>query len=256
MTKILTGAALALACATATAAPAPASATSIADCDGPFATVLQAGAASDARAYWLDRRLIQWPAAGTDASDGVFKLYYSATAQVRATTGARVTGADGALLLAAATAPAPAGLAARFKFIGKGPLLAVAAPDAARIPDLLTGQLLLVREAADGTVLDATTAQLPGALDDLYASAANTANLGVTVDAKAARFKLWAPTAQRVAVCSYATGSAKAAAITTMARDAATGIEAFSFGDPTPVLEHADILDCLDAGSGRRRGRW
>ena len=25
----------------------------------------------------------------------------------------------------------------------------------------------------------------------------------------------------------------------------AAGIQAFSFGDPTPVLEHADILDCF-----------
>ena len=227
MAKILTGAALALACATATAAPAPAPApapASIADCNGPFATVMQAGAPGDARAYWLDRRLIQWPTAATDAGHGMFKLYYSATAQVRATMGARVTGADGALLLAAAPAPAPAALAERFKFIGKGPLLAVATHDAARIPDLLSGQLLLVREAADGTVLDATTAQLPGALDDLYASAASAANLGVKVNAKGAGFKLWAPTAQHVAVCSYATGSSRATAITTMARDTATGI--------------------------------
>ena len=249
MAKILTGAALALACATATAAPA-APAASIADCDGAFATVLHAGAGSDARAYWLDRQLIQWPMAGMETSQGVFKLYYSATAQARATTGGRVTGADGALLLAAATAPAPAALAQRFTFIGKGPLLTVAAPDAARIPHLLTGQLLLVHEAADGTVLDATTAQLPGALDDLYASAASTANLGVTVKANAAGFKLWAPTAQRVAVCSYATGSSKAAAMTPMTRDAATGVWSAQLPGPHAGQYYQYLVDVVAPTAG------
>ncbi|MGK5070706.1 hypothetical protein [Janthinobacterium sp. RT4P48] len=34
---------------------------------------------------------------------------------------------------------------------------------------------------------------------------------------------------------------------------AAAGIEAFSFGDPTPVLEHADILDCFECW---KNGHW
>jgi len=217
LTGVFSGILVALSCAAATAAP------TIADCDGPFATVLQAGAmpAAEARAYWLDRQLIQWPAADTA---GAFKLYHSATAQLRATAGQRVTGADGAVLLSASNTPAPAALAQRFKFIGKGPLLAVAPGDAARIPALLTGQLLLVREAPDGTVLDATAAQLPGALDDLYASAVKAPDLGVTVRANAAGFKLWAPTAQSVAVCTYASGSSTATALTTMRRDDASGI--------------------------------
>ncbi|OEZ98753.1 phage portal protein [Duganella phyllosphaerae] len=33
----------------------------------------------------------------------------------------------------------------------------------------------------------------------------------------------------------------------------AAGIEAFSFGDPTPVLEHADILDCFECW---KNGNW
>ncbi len=220
LSGVLSGALVALTCAAANAAP------TIADCDGAFATVLQAGAvpaaatAMDARAYWLDRQLIQWP--GADSTGNV-KLYYSATAQLRATPGQRVQGADGALLLSPSNTPAPAALAQRFKFIGKGPLLAVAPEDVARMPALLTGQLLLVREAPDGTVLDATTAQLPGALDDLYASAANTPDLGVTVGANNAGFRLWAPTAQNVAVCTYASGSSKASALTAMRRDDATG---------------------------------
>ncbi len=40
---------------------------------------------------------------------------------------------------------------------------------------------------------------------------------------------------------------------TTATAPAAAGIEAFSFGDPTPVLEHADILDCFECW---KNGHW
>lgn len=211
MAVVGVGGALALSCLTAAAAP------SLADCDGPFATTLNAAPAVDARAYWLNRQLIQWPAAG---ADGVFKLYYSATAQLRAAPGAPVTGADGAVTLSRFEGALPADLAQRFKFVGAGPVLAVAPGEAARV---LTRQVMLVRESADGTVRDATTLQIAGALDDLYADAART-DLGVTVGARDAAFKLWAPTAQNVALCTYDSGSGKAAAITPMKRDDATGI--------------------------------
>ncbi|MET0320224.1 MAG: pullulanase-type alpha-1,6-glucosidase [Duganella sp.] len=245
MAKILTGVALALACTVAAAAPV------IADCDGPFATVLQAAPATDARAYWLDRRLIQWPrAAGDSATTGVFKLYHSATARLRATPGSRVSGADGALTLTASATPAPAALAQRFKFIGAGPLLAVAPADAARVPGLLTGQVLLVREAADGAVLDATAVQLAGALDDLYASAEQAPDLGVTVHPATAQFKLWAPTAQNVAVCTYESGAAKAAAITPMARDAATGIWAAQLKGKLAGRYYQYVVDVVAPAAG------
>jgi pullulanase/glycogen debranching enzyme len=204
------GSALALTCLTASAAPV------LQDCDAAFATPLHAAPAIDARAYWLNRQLIKWP--GTDAG-GVFKLYYSANAQLRAAPGARVTGADGALTLSRFDGSVPADLAQRFKFAGDGMVLKVA--DAT---PLLTQQVLLVREAEDGMVRDVTSLQIAGALDDIYASAAKSNDLGVTVIPGGARFKLWAPTAQNVAICTYASGAGKATAITPMQRDDATGI--------------------------------
>jgi len=204
------GGALALGCFTASAAP------TLADCDGAFATTLNAAPAVDARAYWLNRQLIKWP--GIDTDGGTFKLYYSATAQLRATPGAHVSGADGAIALKRFDGGTPE----RFKFVGSGPVVAVA--EAARVSAILQQQVLLVLENEDGTVRDATSLQLAGALDDLYASAAKADDLGVTVGARDAGFKLWAPTAQNVAVCTYATGSSKASAITPMQRDDATGI--------------------------------
>ncbi|MCU6496805.1 DUF3372 domain-containing protein [Rugamonas sp. A1-17] len=218
------GGALALSCVAAAAADAA----TLAACDGPFATVLQPAVAADARAYWLNRQLIKWP--GADAAGGVFKLYHSASALLHAEPGARVSGADGALALMRFDGGLPTDVAQRFKFVGDGAVLALASADAARLGGVLTQQVMLVHEADDGNVRDATTLQIAGALDDLYAGAAKARDLGVSVSGPAAQsrkqtgFKLWAPTAQRVALCTYADGSGKASTLTTMQRDDATGI--------------------------------
>ncbi|MYM24144.1 DUF3372 domain-containing protein [Duganella sp. FT135W] len=210
------GGALALGCLTASAAP------TLADCDGAFATSLHAAPAVEAHAYWLNRQLIKWP--GANAAGGVFKLYYSATAQLQAAQGSRVSGADGAIALSRFDGSVPADVAQRFKFVGNGEVLAVAKADAARVPAALQQQVLLVLEAEDGTIRDATALQLAGALDDIYASAAKSDDLGITVGVRDVAFKLWSPTAQNVALCTYASGTSKAAAITPMTRDDSTGI--------------------------------
>ena len=237
------GITMALACLTASAAPA------LADCDGAFATPMLTAPASDARAYWLSGRLIKWPGAG----NGIFKLYYSANAQLRATTGAKVTGADGALPLPrieSTPATLPANLARRFKFVGDGAMFKLDAADAQSLPSLLTQQLMIVREAADGTVQDATTLQIAGALDDLYASAAKATDFGVKVDAKSAGFNLWAPTAQHVALCTYATGSSKADAITPMRRDDATGIWSASVAGKLSGRYYQYVVDVVTPSAG------
>jgi pullulanase len=199
-----------------------------ADCEAAAsARVLhpQVEPAVEARAYWLDRGLIQWPGA---AAEGRFRLYYSAKAALRAEAGKTVIGADGFVELAPIkTALSPA-LAERFKFIGDGPRLAL--PEAALAAQRLREQTLLVREDAQGRALEATALQTPGALDDLYADA-ETAMLGAFRYGRrdisedfATRFALWAPTARNVAVCTFATGAHKHAEAFPARRDDASGV--------------------------------
>jgi len=84
-------------CARAAAAP-PA----LADCDGAEVSPVRTAATvpevppKDARALWLDGRLIRWPGA---PGDGRYRLHHSAQARLQATPGGPVQGADGALLL-------------------------------------------------------------------------------------------------------------------------------------------------------------
>lgn len=190
-------------------------------CDAPFETVLNKSNLFDARAVWLNRQLAKWP--GADAG-GTFKLYHSASGQIAAAAGAKVSGADGTLAMSVHTGAIPADAAQRFKYVGNGAVLAVAPADQARLAALLKQQLVLVQENADGTVRDATTLQIAGALDDIYAAADKAPDLGVTLAKGHTAFKLWAPTAQQVYVCTYDNGYGKASGVDSMRFDAATGI--------------------------------
>jgi pullulanase len=173
----------------------------------------------DARAVWLDRRLVKWPGAG---GGGTFRVYHSKTGAITAAPGAGVGGADGFIQLEPAGAPPPAA-AARFRYLADGPVLHVSDADSAALPGLHRRQLVLVHEDAAGKVLDATRIQAAGALDDLYAAAAELTNLGVDVDADGTRFSVWAPTAQQAAVCIYNSADDGVRAVYQMTLDRRTG---------------------------------
>ena len=173
---------------------------------------------TDARAVWLTRNLLKWP----QADDfGTFKLYHSAGGQIVAARGQPVTGADGALTLQLGGS-VPADAAERFKYVDAGVVLAVRAADEAALGDLLKQQLVLVQQDADGKVLAATTTQLAGTLDERYAAAEAIDDLGVSLRHGRTTFKLWAPTARKVTLCTYgARGVAHSE--DAMSFDAATG---------------------------------
>ena len=90
--------------------------------------------------------------------------------------------------------------------------------------DLLRGQAMLVREDARGNVVDATYLQTPGALDALYAAAADDRSpLGATPGDGTTWFRVWAPTAIDVSVCLYRDGTSAASELVRLAHDARTG---------------------------------
>lgn len=187
-----------------------------------FQTVLESGAnAFESRAYWLNHQLIQWP--NVDEG-GEFRLYFSNSGKIAAKAGAAVTGADGFVPLAISKDSVPQALATRFKFVAKGAVLKLSIDDLAKIKALHQQQLILVQQGSDGTVRNVAALQIAGALDDLYAQAKDVADLGVTVKASATSFKLWAPTAQKVSICTYATGSSAASTVEPLRWDDKTGV--------------------------------
>ncbi|MCZ8236410.1 MAG: DUF3372 domain-containing protein [Inhella sp.] len=176
---------------------------------------------SDARAFWLNRQLIQWP---SNDGSGSVKLYHSAQAKLVVGKGVAVSGHDGVVTLEPFGGTVPSATADRFKWIGAGARFKLPDAQAANLGNLLKSQVVIVQEDAEGKVRNATTLQTPGALDDLYAAAANVNDLGVTVAGGSTRWKLWAPTAQKVLVFTYPNATGEAEAVHDATFDAATGV--------------------------------
>jgi pullulanase/glycogen debranching enzyme len=180
---------------------------------------------TDARAVWLNKSLVKWPRV---AAAGVVRLYHSASGQIVVAADKPVQGADGFITLDAFTGSVPAADALRFKYVANGAVFNVRTADMARLPELHQKQLVLVQEDAEGRVQNATTAQVAGALDELYAAASQVPDLGAVITNGSTSFKLWAPTAQAVSLVltSPVNGSALLSRTSTepMSRDAATGV--------------------------------
>lgn len=236
-----------------------ANADALAACNAPsFATVLRATQVTGnsnsptPQGVWLDRRLLQWPGATTAGS---FKLYHSATGQLRIQVGQAVAGYDGTVALQVASEPLPAALAQRFRYVGPGVVLQVGAADIARVGTLLQQQVLLVQEDARGVVTRVAALQIAGALDDLYAPAADAADLGVSVASRQTRFRLWAPTAQAVTLCQFPGPTGPARTTTALQRDPSTGIWS---GRRTRDLQgqyYTYLVDVVVPGVGLVRNR-
>ncbi len=253
---VLLGAVFGLADATAAASATAASSALQADCDGDFARVLHAVPAAAptlaSRAVWLDGQRMRWP--GTAAA-GRFQLAHAARGGIVALPGQRLTGADGTLNLKPERRALAAGLLARFKWVGDGVTLAVAAADRSRLPALHRGQLVLVQLDAQGRVLQASGTQVAAALDDLYAAAERLDDLGAVVTPGRTAFRLWAPTAQRVALCLHDDGLAPVRRMLPMKRHAATGSWAAALPQDLSGAYHTYLVDVFVPGVGLVRNR-
>ena len=207
---------------------------------------------SKPQAVWLNRHLLQWPGADTS---GRFTLYHSASGQLQAPVGQRVSGSDGALALQPWQAKLPPAVAQRFAYVKPGAVLALAHTGAAQLRNLHRQQLLLVQEDATGQVLRATAIQSAGALDDLYAAAERTPDMGVRISPKHTQLALWAPTAQRVSACLF-DGATGAATVTPALRsDPATGIWRYRHGTNLRGHYYSYLVDVWVPDVGLVRNR-
>ena len=244
-------------------AAAPNEPTALAACNAPaLQTVLQAAptpapvAASPVtptpQGVWLNRSLLQWPDA---AMTGRFKLYHSATGQLRLQVGQVATGFDGAVALQSASGSVPPALAKRFKYVRPGVVLQVPATDAVRLDTLLQQQVLLAQEDANGVITRVAALQIAGALDDLYATAADANDLGATVAAQQTRFKLWAPMAQTVTLCHYPSATGNSTTASAMQRDTSTGIWSVQHAKNLQGQYYSYLVDDIVLGGGLVRNR-
>jgi pullulanase/glycogen debranching enzyme len=202
---------------------------------------------TDARAYWLNKTLIKFPKVD---NTGVFKLYYSANGQIKVSKDAAVQGADGSITLEFFDGTVPPAVAERFKYVASGVVLAVSGADLAQLPTLHQKQLVLVQEDATGNAQNSTTAQIAGALDDLYAAAGAVGDLGAKVSSGGTSFKLWAPTAQKVSVALYDSGIGLTTALLPATFDASTGVWAATSGVDLSGKYYRYVVEVFVRGVG------
>jgi pullulanase len=177
---------------------------------------------TDARAIWLSSTLIQWPSTESDSSMR-YALYVSRRGALVADKGARVSGFDHRIELTAQSNSVPTAIRERFKYLERGVVLSVPRLAAAKLDDFIRGQTIIVREDREGNVVDVTTLQTPGMLDERFASADRFNDFGATVARDQVLLRLWAPTANAVHVCAFESASAPAHALHAMRRDNESG---------------------------------
>jgi pullulanase-type alpha-1,6-glucosidase len=185
------------------------------------------GDLTKAQAYWLSADTIAWNV----PTDTVVKLFADPDGALTL---------DGPGVVAAANSKSwtlvhdPAGLsdALRAKFPHLANLASFKLPtDAvAAAAQSLKGQLA-VGAARPGQGVDATSLQIPGVLDDLYAAKAGPVTLGPSFKQGQASLRVWAPTARNLALRVYADSNTASYTTYPMTLDPASGI--WSYSAPT-----------------------
>src|SRR5690606_24014418 len=146
---------------------------------------------------------IAWPAKLGKTDRTAYRLYGSQDASLAVAEGA-VTGADPIALTVI-----DGGLtdAQKQRFPALAGYLALRVPSDADVPALLRTQLAVAQTDTADELTAFTGVQIPGVLDDLYASKTADADLGVTFQGNKPTFRLWAPTVQSATLLTWSPGS-------------------------------------------------
>ncbi|PYQ08977.1 MAG: DUF3372 domain-containing protein, partial [Acidobacteria bacterium] len=150
-----------------------------------------------ARAHFLTRDTLAWNV-GSAAATASFKLHYAAAGGLGLSASGVTGGTD--IPLTYDPAGLSADLKARFPHLASYSAFKVPADRLSEVPEALKSQIA-ISETADGTLLDATALQIPGALDDLYTY---TGPLGASFTSGVPTLRLWAPTARSVKLRLFA----------------------------------------------------
>lgn len=180
----------------------------------------------ESRAHWIDADTIASPARLGEVGDGTtWELYGSGDASLEVVDG-DVTGGD-ALTLTRVEGGLTQDQRARFPSLADYVALRVDGADRAATAELLRGQLRVAQRDGDGALTAFTGVQVPGVLDDLYASEVADDALGVAFAGAGKKasvtFRVWAPTAQSATLLTWDAGAAGDPQRHDAAFDAASG---------------------------------
>ncbi len=174
------------------------------------------GNLDEAHAHWLAEDLIVWNAGG--AGDQ-FALHYDPNGDL----GLDAEGVTGGSSIPLTFDPAgiPPALLVNNPHLTGFHALRISPADLALVPAILKGQIAVSAADASGDPIDATSAQIPGVLDDLYAYGGP---LGPVYDGSTPSLRLWAPTARSVTLHLFDDAQGPASSMVPMTLNPATGV--------------------------------
>ncbi len=172
-----------------------------------------------ARAHWVARSLLLWPAASSAAAHHTFSLHADPDAKLEVTAAGLLGGR--AYPLTPAPAGLPAALREKFPHLADLPALRLPEAAAAEAPELLRGQVVVAERDRAGRLVEVTGVQIPGVLDELYPYAGP---LGITWEGGRPTLRVWAPTARAVRLHLFLNSTDAAVQRLPMTRDDQTGV--------------------------------
>jgi pullulanase len=175
------------------------------------------GSLTKLRAHWVTRDTFLWKVVGSPKHH--YSLIFSPDATLSLTADDVTGGIEAPLTVSEA---GPGGdVFKRFPHLAGYSAFKVAGDVAAKAPEMLKGQLVLMARDGSGKLVDAAGVQIPGVLDDLYHY---PGPLGVTWDGQTPSVRVWAPTARKVSLELFASSQAATGAEQVMAYDSASGV--------------------------------
>ncbi|HSL28292.1 MAG TPA: pullulanase-type alpha-1,6-glucosidase, partial [Anaerolineales bacterium] len=169
------------------------------------------------RAIWIDRETILWDISG--GSGLTYALVYSPDATLVLSPAGIDNGSE--ITLTFVSDQPDVEILRRYPHLREYAVLRVTETDADLLSDILKGQLAVLARDRNDRAVDATGIQIPGVLDDLYPY---EGPLGVAFEDDIPTLRLWAPTAQQVALLMTDDPNSDNAAELPMEFDAATGV--------------------------------
>ncbi len=169
------------------------------------------------QAHWVTANTLAWNVSTTDMN---FALYYAASGGIEA---------DGTALVGGEMIPLTindAGLdeatRAKFPHLANFKALTINEENLALVPELLKAQVVIAAMDENGVLVNATSIQIPGALDDLFTY---NGELGIVWDGDVPTISVWAPTAKYVKFHLFADSNPNTeSAVLDMTNDPATGV--------------------------------
>lgn len=155
------------------------------------------GDLTTAKAYWVTRDTLAWKIDPATVSN--FTLHYHLEGGLKLDSTGDFGGKT--IALTVDSAGLPEAVLQKFPHLNGYTALKIGEADLRQVRIALKGQLAISAQGNAGTILDATSLQIPGVLDDVYPY---DGALGMSVENGSPVMRLWAPTARSVKLILFA----------------------------------------------------